>query len=168
MASPRTTDVITDFLEAARTGDADESYDRDELRSLRSALSHVDADLGERPIDAVGDGDVRALVDGLRAAGLPPARLDGVIDALHALFSYALRRGIVRTSPALGVTRPSFEPPRPPEEPVRVPAEPDPVEPPLTPTYDLLRLGDTVARWTARVVVLTLVVVAAALILALS
>ena len=60
---------------------------RAELRELRAALSHIDAELGPLPLRALDDGRVQALVDSLRAAGLSPERERAIVSAVDALRS---------------------------------------------------------------------------------
>ena len=95
--------VIAAFLEDAA---ADRTRSREELRQLRRALTHVDTELGSVGVGAVGGRDVLGLVDELGAAGLPASRTDAIVDALRAVFAYAIAQGIVKTSPLVGLARP--------------------------------------------------------------
>jgi hypothetical protein len=58
---------------------------RSELRELRAALSHIDAELGPLPLRSLDDARVAELVGTLRAAGLSPERERAVVRALDAL-----------------------------------------------------------------------------------
>ena len=60
---------------------------RAELRELRAALSHIDAELGPLPLRALDDEHVQALVGGLRVAGLSPERERAIVSAVDALRS---------------------------------------------------------------------------------
>jgi hypothetical protein len=51
---------------------------------------------------------VQALLDQLRAADVPPARVAGVIDALNGLYAYAIRREIVGFSPIVELDAPEL------------------------------------------------------------
>jgi hypothetical protein len=96
---------------------------RSELRELRAALSHIDAELGPLPLSSLDDEHVATLVRNLRAAGLSSDRERAVMRAIAAL------RGR-RPAPA----------------PVPAPAAPAPArasEP--TPTDAMLALGSRVA-----------------------
>lgn len=143
--------VIADFLGGAEAGTvraADgRAYTPTELRELRGALTHVSYELGELDVAAVRSRDVRRLIDELRAAGLPPARLESILDALRSLYAYALQRGLVETSPVIGITIP-------------VPAAP-------SPTTAMLEFGERLATWAVRLMMLTFVLAAAGLAVAL-
>ena len=58
---------------------------RSELRELRAALSHIDAELGPLPLSSLDDEHVARLVRNLRAAGLSPERERAVMRAIAAL-----------------------------------------------------------------------------------
>jgi hypothetical protein len=60
---------------------------RAELRELRAALSHIDAELGPLPLRALDEEHVQALVGSLRAAGLSPERERAIVSAVDALRS---------------------------------------------------------------------------------
>jgi hypothetical protein len=111
--------VIAEFLRTIDAGGAQ--------RRLRSALSHVDAELGSMPVRNVRTRHVTALIDDLRQAGLSPSRQTAVLEALRALFAFAAGRRLVTVDP-LG-------------EPARSPAS--------TPTLAMLAVGARVAFWTA-------------------
>lgn len=58
---------------------------RSELRELRAALSHIDAELGPLPLSSLDDEHVATLVRNLRAAGLSSDRERAVMRAIAAL-----------------------------------------------------------------------------------
>jgi hypothetical protein len=124
--------VIAEFMRAT---DGD--------RELRSALSHVDAELGTMPIRNVRPRHLTALLDDLDQAGLSPRREAAVVDALHSLFAFAVARRLVAVDPMPGPT------------PLRrdTPAPPPPVTAP-TPTLAMLAVGARVAFWTAWLIML--------------
>jgi hypothetical protein len=173
--------VIDNFMRAAEEGEAEDSYGNqytpESLRELHSSLSHVKSELGTMRIQAIRRWHVQGMLDELRRAGLAAGRLTGVVEALHALFRYAIQRGLVEDSPVIWLTFPQpaeripapaaqvrprrFEP-----ELVEVPtlAQPAiPVETPTpspTPTDAMLALGGRVLSWTVRAI-LTIFVLAA-------
>jgi hypothetical protein len=107
-----------------------------ERRELRSALSHVDAELGTKPVRRIRSHHVAALLDKLSEAGLSPRRRAAVVDALHAVFAFAMARGLVGDDPTpRRATRPRT---------TDVPRH----EPARTPTLAMLALGARVALWT--------------------
>jgi hypothetical protein len=142
--------VVADFLAAAAT-----TRTRSELRELRGALSHVASELGTMDVGDVRARDVQALLDDLHAAGLPPSRISAVVEALRSLFAYAIRRGLVRTSPMVGMA------PAPPE-----PAAATGVA--RTPTDAMLLLGGQLIGWTVKLIVIAFVLFAVALGVALA
>ena len=73
--------AAAELLRAAEAG----SSSRAQLRELRAALSHIDAELGPMPLSELRDDHVRALVGSLRAAGLSASRERAVLDAIDAL-----------------------------------------------------------------------------------
>jgi hypothetical protein len=89
--------VIAAFLAEPATGGE---------RELRSALNHVDAELGTTPIADVRPRHLTALLDDLRDAGLSPRRQAAVSDALSALFAYAVARRLVAVNPMPGPVMP--------------------------------------------------------------
>ncbi|MDX6716438.1 MAG: hypothetical protein QOH30_2996 [Baekduia sp.] len=109
-AGPTVSDVIDEFLEAARVGGAVDArghpYPESELGDLRwslRALEGVDSTdprshLGELQIAALDAGELRALIDRLDAAGLSARRARSVIGAVRALLRYAAYRGLVPPS----------------------------------------------------------------------
>ena len=81
--------AAAELLRAAEAG----SSSRAELRELRSALSHIDAELGPMPLSELRDDHVRALVGSLREAGLSASRERAVLDAIDALRPRPRRAG---------------------------------------------------------------------------
>jgi hypothetical protein len=118
--------VISEFIRAAGPGG----------RELRSALSHIDAELGIMPVRSVRPRHLTALLDGLRGAGLSPEREAAIEDALHALFAFAVARRLVAVDPTPGGA-----------------SQPLPRSTP-TPTFTMLALGARVAFWTTWVITL--------------
>jgi len=108
-------DVVDEFLEAAAAGRASdrwgEPYTAEELHELRGALSYVDAELGLLNVADVRRGDVQGLVDRLVASGLTVARVYDVVDALDALYAYAIQDDIVGFSPVVWLALPGTEKP---------------------------------------------------------
>jgi hypothetical protein len=127
--------VIDAYLAAARD---------DDRRGLRSALSHVAAELGTMPVHRVRARHVGALLDDLTGAGLSPRRQAAVVDALHAVFAFAVGRGLTDHDPTPGGrARPrGATPPR--ESAAKAP----------TPTLTMLALGARVALWTTWFIVI--------------
>ena len=118
-------DVVDEFLEAAAAGRASdrwgEPYTAEELHELRGALSYVDAELGLLNVADVRRGDVQGLVDRLVASGLTVARVYDVVDALDALYAYAIQNDVVGFSPVVWLALPGTE------EPVGPDVEPEPI-----------------------------------------
>jgi hypothetical protein len=106
--------LIDEFLQAAEDGmvrDArGQRYARESIRALRGALSYVDSELGPMAAQDVRRRHVQGLVTQLRGAGLAPERIVEVVNALNALYSYAIRRDIVGYSPVVELELPEFEP----------------------------------------------------------
>jgi len=75
-------------------------------RELRSALNHVDAELGTMPIADVRPRHLAALLDDLGHAGLSDRRRTAVSDALNALFADAVDRRLVAMNPMPGPVAP--------------------------------------------------------------
>ena len=100
-------EVIDGFLRAVEEGRAVDRWGvlipREALRDLRGALSYVDAELGLLNVGDVRRRHVQGLVDQLVAAGLPTARLYAVVDALEALYAYAIEQEVVGFSPVVGL-----------------------------------------------------------------
>jgi hypothetical protein len=112
-------------------------------RELRAALSHADAELGAMPLRAVRSRNLTALLDDLEDAGLSARRQTAVVDALHALYGFAIARGLVPTDPVAEPARVRRRPPAPSTAALAEPA------PPHTPTLTMVALGARVAVWTA-------------------
>src|SRR5215210_4046749 len=83
--------AIATLLRAAEVGrarnTAGEPYTRSEVRELRAALGHVEAELGSLPLRLLRHHHVEALLDDLRSEGLSPHRERGILDALDALYA---------------------------------------------------------------------------------
>jgi hypothetical protein len=105
------------------------SSTRSELRELRAALSHIDAELGPLPLRSLDDERVAAFVANLREAGISPQRERAIVRALGAL-----RPG----RPAVPVPVPASATPA-------TPARPAPPANAPTPTDAMLALGTRVA-----------------------
>jgi site-specific recombinase XerD len=144
--------VIADFLEAARAdavrAPGGSTYTPGELRELRRTLAHVTAELGSRDVAELRSRDVRALIEELCEAGLSRERAGTVVDALRPVYAYAMERGLVTTSPLVGL----------------VPAAPEGP----SPTTAMLQLGEQLARFTGWLMVLLLVLAAVGLAVALA
>lgn len=154
--------VIADFLRAAETGRVRRAdgapYSRGELRALRGALSHVASELGSQGVGAISDWQVQSLIARLRDAGLPPPRVGAILDALRSLYAYAIRRGLVTTSPVVGLAIPDDD----------IADADAPTHDAGTPTDAMLQLGERVAAWTVRGTVVAFVLFALVLGLALA
>ncbi len=176
--------VITDFLAAVEGGRVvrhpGEPYTLESLRELRGALSYVDYELRAMDIRDVRRGHLKALVEDLQAAGVPPLRLLSVVDALQSLYAFAIHRDLVDFSPVVELGLPfdgvvaSAQPRR------EVEVDPPPrarqsalgheddwargnqQEPP-NPTAAMLALGAQVAKWTTRVVVIAFILIVLAI-----
>lgn len=136
--------VIDAYLAGARD---------DDRRGLRSALSHVAAELGTMPVHRIRARHVAALLDDLADAGLSPRRQAAVVDALHALFAFAAGRGLTDHDPTPGRRRR----PRVAAPPVEAPAKAP------TPTLTMVALGARVALWTTWFIVVGFLVLLVAL-----
>ena len=180
--------VIDEFMQAAEEGEAEDGYGQyyspDALRELHGAVSHVKSELGTMNMRAIRRWHVQGMLDELRRAGLAPGRLTAVVEALHALYSYAIERGLVDDSPVIFLTFPQQAEPLPPPAPdVRPPAaprrsalasatqrqapvrEPEPAFPPITsPTGAMLALGSRVLLWTVRATVTVFMLIAIVLV----
>jgi hypothetical protein len=141
--TPALSDVIAEFLRDAQSGRVP-GYGADDLRDLRSALAHVDSALGSVPVWAVTPDQVGTLIDDVRASGLPAGRVEGIVGALRALYAYAIGRGLASVSPVVGL--------------VAAPAE---VGPSGTPTDAVIALGERVASYATRTIVLAFVLLVA-------
>jgi site-specific recombinase XerD len=143
--------VIAAFLRDAEAGDvraAGRTYTRAELRDLRGALTHVAAALGPLDVAELRSRDVRGLVDELGAAGLRPERVSAIVDALRSVYAYAMGRGLVTTSPLVGLAPAAGDGP--------------------SPTTAIVQLGEQLARWTVRLMVMLFVLAAVGLAVALA
>jgi hypothetical protein len=98
-------DLIDEFRQAAENGVALDlwgaPYQGEGLRTLKDALSRIDAELGEMSVHAVRRAHVQQLVSDLRSAGVAPARISALVDTLTALYSFAIRRDLVGFSPVV-------------------------------------------------------------------
>ena len=119
--------VIDEFLQATDPAG--------ERRELRAALSHVDAELGTMRLRTVRPRHVDAMLDDLERAGLSPRREAAIVDALHAVYAFALERRLVAVDP-LGEPERRTSAPRPRREPARRRPRATP-----TPTLTMLALG---------------------------
>lgn len=102
--------LIDDFLQAAEDGTVRDArgqqYSSEGVRSLRGALSYVDSELGSMDVQDVRRRHVQALVNQLRGAGVAPARILAIVDALGSLYAYAIRRELVGFSPVIELELP--------------------------------------------------------------
>jgi len=144
--------VIADFLGAAEAGRARAAdgrpYSASEVRTLRRALAHAASDLGGLDVEALRSRDVRALVDDLGSSGLPPERAGEVVDALRSVYRFAMERGLVTTSPLVGLVPAAREGP--------------------SPTTAVVELGEQLARWAVGLMVLLFVLAALGLAVAVA
>ena len=136
--------VIAEYVRDVEAG----ARTRDDVRGLRRDLTHVASELGTLEVDQVRARHVEALVDELRAAGLPPDRVRSVIEALRSLYAYAIGRGLVKASPLVGLAVGGTEA--------------------RTPTAAMLDLGEQVVAWTVRVIVIAFVLIALGLVVVLA
>jgi hypothetical protein len=106
--------LIDEFLQAAEDGLArDETgahYTRERVRVLRGALSYVDSELGTLSVQEVRRRHIQGLLDQLRGSGVPAGRVAGIVEALRALYAYAIRRDIVGFSPVVELELPEAAP----------------------------------------------------------
>jgi hypothetical protein len=98
------------------------------------------------------------MLDDLERAGLSPRRVAAIVEALHALYAFALERRLVAVDP-LGEPERRISAPRP-------RSAPAPTHTP-TPTLTMLALGARVAFWTTFVIMAGFLVLLIALILEL-
>jgi hypothetical protein len=101
--------LIDEFLQAVEDGLAGGRNPRENVRALRGALSYVDSELGTMDIQDVRRRHIQALLDQLRSSGLADARIHSVVDALHALYAYALQRDLVGFSPVVELELPQSQ-----------------------------------------------------------
>jgi hypothetical protein len=82
--------ALAELIRAAEDGRAQtpagRPYTRAQLRDLRAALGHVDAELGSLPLQALRHRHVDALVQDLRQEGLSARRETAILDALDLLY----------------------------------------------------------------------------------
>ena len=136
--------VISEFLAAAES-----TRSPAEMRTLRRALAHASSELGSVKVADLRSRDVRVLVDELGEAGLPPERATEVVDALRAVYAYAMDREMVTTSPLVGLAPAAAR-----EGP--------------SPTTAMVELGRVAARWAVRLTVLLFVLAAVGLAVAVA
>jgi hypothetical protein len=110
--------LIDEFLQSVEDGLAGPKNAREHARALRGALSYVDSELGTMAVQDVRRRHIQSLLDQLRETGVANARIHSVVDALHALYAYAIQRELVGFSPVVELQLPdSDEPPGAPPEP---------------------------------------------------
>jgi hypothetical protein len=84
--------AIAELVRAAEDGrargPAGETYTRAQLRDLRSALSHLDAELGSLPLQSLRHRHVDALLQDLREEGLSARRENALLVALDLLYAH--------------------------------------------------------------------------------
>jgi hypothetical protein len=119
------------------------------MRTLRRALAHASSELGSVKVADLRSRDVRVLVDELGEAGLPPERATEVVDALRAVYAYAMDRDMVTTSPLVGLAPAAAR-----EGP--------------SPTTAMVELGQVAARWAVRLTVILFVLAAVGLAVAVA
>ena len=128
--------VIDDFLAAAQSGLARDSsgepYSGERLHVLRSALGRVDAELGTMRIEDVRRRQVQSVVDQLYASGWSVDQISEIVDALRALYVYAVQRELVDFSPIVQLRSPTDGPATPPPETVPYQQTPIPAPPAAT------------------------------------
>ncbi|HEX5617313.1 MAG TPA: hypothetical protein VFX51_02785 [Solirubrobacteraceae bacterium] len=146
--------VIAEFMRATDSG-AD--------RELRAALTHVDAELGTMPVRTVRPRHLTALLEDLREAGLSPRREALVVEALHAVFAFAVARGLVAADPTPDAAPRRAAPQRaaPPDA-----APPEAATAP-SPTFAMLALGARLAFWTTWLIMVGFLVLLLVLLLEL-
>jgi hypothetical protein len=144
--------LIGEYIRAVEDGSlrngGGQPYNREATRALRGALSYVDSELGAMPVQDVRRRHIQALVDQLGEAGVATERVDEVVDALSALYAYAIRRELVGFSPVVEIEQatangaaaprdvPRYAPPAPPAAGWTtgdIPSLAPPVGPPWTP-----------------------------------
>jgi hypothetical protein len=101
--------LIDEFLQAVEDGTAGGPSSRGNVRALRGALSYVDSELGTMDIQDVRRRHIQALVDQLRGSGVPGARIHSIVDALQALYGYAIQRELVGFSPLVELQLPESD-----------------------------------------------------------
>ena len=98
--------LIDEFLQSVEDGLAGPKNARENARALRGALSYVDSELGTMAVQDVRRRHIQALLDQLRETGVANARIHSVVDALHALYAYAIQRELVGFSPVVELQLP--------------------------------------------------------------
>jgi hypothetical protein len=93
--------LIDEFLQAVEDGTAGLPHSRESVRALRGALSYVDSELGTLDVQDVRRRHIQALLDQLLGSGISPARIHSIVDALQALYAYAIQRQLVDFSPVV-------------------------------------------------------------------
>lgn len=116
--------LIDEFLQSVEDGLAGPANPREQARALRGALSYVDSELGAMAVQDVRRRHIQALLDQLAANGVANARIHSVVDALHALYAYAIQRELVGFSPVVELRLPDD-----PDGAVRTAPAPRPEEP---------------------------------------
>jgi hypothetical protein len=196
---PKLSTAIAAFardLDAGRVRTVDGRWhDREELRRLRAALTHLDAELGTRSLSEVAPADVERLVGLLRVEGLPETRLNSITEAFRSVLVHAAGRGTIDERPAIGPPRGQptaerdealeerdreladrqaiadetepLEPDHAASISVRADAPPRQIDTPRTPTEAVLGVAVEAAKWTERLIVLAFVVVVVVLALEL-
>ena len=112
--------LIDEFVQAVGNGQGGPQNPPENARALRGVLSYVESELGTMPIHDVRRRHIQALLNQLRDTGVAPARIHSVVDALHALYAYAIQRELVDFSPVVELQVPEAgetgqsAPPRPP------------------------------------------------------
>jgi hypothetical protein len=132
--------VIDDFLGAAESGLARDAagipYTGERLARLRSALGHVDAEIGTMPIEDVRRRHLQSLIDQLYASGLGIGQIGETVDALSSLYVYAVQRELVDFSPVVQLRSPgdgsATPPPVPHQTPMQTHQTPIPTPPQAT------------------------------------
>jgi hypothetical protein len=98
--------LIDEFLQAVEDGLVGGPQARGNVRALRGALSYADSELGTMDVQDVRRRHIQGMLDQLRDSGLDPARIHAVVDALHALYAYAIQRELVGFSPVVELDLP--------------------------------------------------------------
>ena len=129
--------AVAELIRAAEDGRAQgpggETYTRAQLRDLRAALSHVDAELGSLPLQSLRHRHVDALLGDLREGGLSARRENAILDALDLLYAQRAASRTERTTSRTGRGASRTERPA----------------AARTPTDAMLALGARVAWWAS-------------------
>ena len=98
-------DLVDEFLQTAENGAAFDPwgypYQGESLHMLKDGLSRIDAEFGQMAVSAVRRRHVQEFVSQLRGSGMAPARISAVVNALTALYVFAVRRDLVGFSPVV-------------------------------------------------------------------